>query len=111
MKKFYILLMLSPLLIVGLLKLTGIPMLHEEKKPAPVPVETGEPQALLMIFNGDKVDYEVLLRDRSVFLMKPDGIGYTDTAQPGVFYTGWNDLSKIGEGQRKEILKRVSKIP
>jgi hypothetical protein len=107
MRKFYLLLMLSPLIVVGILKLIGTPMHHKPKAAA----ETGNPQALLMIFDGDKVDYEVFLKDRTVFIVKPDGIGYADTAQPGTFYTGWSDLSKIGEGQRKQILKRMTSVP
>jgi len=65
------------------------------------------PEARLIIFSGDDVVNEVGLKDKFIFVLKKDRIYYTDTAQNGFWSAEYSDMSMIGEGQRREILKRI----
>lgn len=78
-------------------------------RPAPKIIELSDadPQAKLLILEGDKIVSEVDLNKKFIFVLKSDALYYTDTAQPGFWKAEYHDLKLLGKKHQKIIRDRV----
>lgn len=97
----------SGLIFTALLGVVIGVLLNTDYKKKPLNLHINEPDAKILVFNGDDVSQEFSVKSSFVFILKRDGVFYTDTTQSGFWKADYTDLSMLGEGHRKAVLKRI----
>lgn len=106
MRKFDILIVLFALILFAVIYGIG----KKQGMPQRLKIETDQSQDVqtkLIILEGDNVLDEVDLKGKFIFILKPEGVFYSDTSQPGFFKADYSNLSALGKSHQEIIRKRV----